>query len=43
MKLDSKIPSGPLTQKWDKHKSDLKLVNPKNKRKYTHKKQIKIK
>jgi succinate dehydrogenase flavoprotein subunit len=35
MKLDSKIPQGPLTQKWDKHKANLKLVNPKNKRKYT--------
>ncbi|GBF49088.1 succinate dehydrogenase or fumarate reductase, flavoprotein subunit [Leptospira ryugenii] len=34
MKLDSKIPSGPLEQKWDKHKSDIKLVNPANKRKY---------
>ncbi|TGL99514.1 fumarate reductase/succinate dehydrogenase flavoprotein subunit [Leptospira jelokensis] len=34
MKLDSKIPSGPLEQKWDKHKQDIKLVNPANKRKY---------
>jgi len=34
MTLDSKIPSGPLAQKWDKHKFDLKLVNPANKRKY---------
>ena len=34
MKLDSKIPSGPLAQKWDKHKFDLKLVNPANKRKF---------
>jgi succinate dehydrogenase / fumarate reductase, flavoprotein subunit len=34
MKLDSKIPSGPIEKKWDKHKSDLKLVNPSNKRKY---------
>ena len=34
MKLDAKIPSGPLAQKWDKHKFDLKLVNPANKRKY---------
>src|ERR1044072_3492978 len=33
MKLDSKIPSGPLAQKWDKHKFDMKLVNPANKRK----------
>ncbi len=34
MKLDSKIPAGPLAQKWDKHKFDLKLVNPANKRKF---------
>ncbi len=34
MNLDSKIPSGPLAQKWDKHKFDLKLVNPANKRKF---------
>ncbi|MGD9488217.1 MAG: fumarate reductase/succinate dehydrogenase flavoprotein subunit [Calditrichaceae bacterium] len=35
MKLDSKIPSGPLAEKWDKHKFDIKVVNPKNKRKFT--------
>jgi len=35
MKLDAKIPSGPIDQKWDKHRFDLKLVNPANKRKYT--------
>ncbi|HSH16770.1 MAG TPA: FAD-dependent oxidoreductase, partial [Verrucomicrobiae bacterium] len=34
MKLDSKIPSGPLAQKWEKHKFDMKLVNPANKRKF---------
>src|SRR5450432_4091497 len=34
MKLDAKIPSGPIGQKWDKHKFDLKLVNPANKRKF---------
>jgi succinate dehydrogenase flavoprotein subunit len=34
MALDSKIPSGPIGQKWDKHKFDLKLVNPANKRKF---------
>src|SRR5882672_5054146 len=34
MKLDAKIPSGPIAQKWDKHKFDLKLVNPANKRKF---------
>ncbi len=34
MNLDSKIPSGPLAEKWSKHKFNLKLVNPANKRKY---------
>ena len=34
MNLDAKIPSGPMAQKWDKHRFDLKLVNPANKRKY---------
>ena len=34
MKLDSKIPSGPLAEKWDKHKFEMKVVNPKNKRKF---------
>ncbi len=34
MKLESKVPEGPLTQKWDRHKADLKLVNPANKRKF---------
>ncbi len=33
-KLDSKIPAGPLAEKWSKHKFNLKLVNPANKRKY---------
>ncbi len=33
--LDSKIPSGPLEEKWDRHRFDLKLVNPANKRKFT--------
>ena len=35
MKLDAKIPTGPLAEKWDKHRFDLKLVNPANKRKHT--------
>src|SRR5712675_296934 len=35
MLLHSKTPSGPIAQKWEKHKFDLKLVNPANKRKYT--------
>jgi succinate dehydrogenase / fumarate reductase, flavoprotein subunit len=34
MKLDAKIPAGPLAQKWDLHKANLKLVNPSNRRKY---------
>src|SRR5213083_2022543 len=32
--LHSSIPSGPLAQKWDRHKFENKLVNPANKRKY---------
>ena len=35
MELNSKIPAGPLEQKWDKAKFDYKLVNPANKRKYS--------
>ncbi len=35
MQLDARIPSGPLADKWDKHRFDLKLVNPANKRRYT--------
>jgi len=34
MKLDSRIPDGPIQDKWEKRKFDLKLVNPANKRKY---------
>ncbi|MCL2012112.1 MAG: fumarate reductase/succinate dehydrogenase flavoprotein subunit [Cystobacterineae bacterium] len=34
MKLDSKIPSGPLANKWSKHKQESMLVNPANKRKF---------
>jgi len=34
MTLDAKIPAGPLAEKWSKHKFNLKLVNPANKRKY---------
>ncbi len=34
MKLDARIPSGPIEQKWDKAKFEMKLVNPSNKRKY---------
>ncbi|MQA31624.1 MAG: succinate dehydrogenase (quinone) flavoprotein subunit [Luteitalea sp.] len=35
MKLDAKTPSGALAEKWDRHKFEMKLVNPANKRKYT--------
>jgi len=35
MSLDSKIPSGPIEQKWSKHKMDSKLINPANKRKFS--------
>jgi succinate dehydrogenase / fumarate reductase flavoprotein subunit len=35
LNLDSKIPSGPIDQKWTKYKAESKLVNPSNKRKYT--------
>ena len=27
-KLDSKIPTGPVQEKWDKHRFDSKLINP---------------
>lgn len=33
--LNSKIPTGPMKDKWTNHKFNLKLVNPANKRKYT--------
>ena len=32
--LDSKIPAGPMADKWDNYKADMKLVNPNNKRKF---------
>ena len=34
MTLDAKIPDGPLTEKWDNHKFNVKLVNPANRRKF---------
>ena len=34
MNLDSKIPEGPIAEKWSKHKFNMKLVNPANRRKY---------
>jgi succinate dehydrogenase / fumarate reductase flavoprotein subunit len=35
MELRSNVPAGPLELKWDKHRFEMKLVNPANKRKYT--------
>ena len=35
MELQSRTPSGPLERKWDKHRFEMKLVNPANKRQYT--------
>jgi succinate dehydrogenase / fumarate reductase flavoprotein subunit len=35
MVLDSKVPAGPLAEKWDRHRFESKLVNPANRRKYT--------
>jgi succinate dehydrogenase / fumarate reductase flavoprotein subunit len=32
--INSHVPSGPLEQKWSKHKFDSKLINPANRRKY---------
>ncbi|MBW2487926.1 MAG: fumarate reductase/succinate dehydrogenase flavoprotein subunit [Deltaproteobacteria bacterium] len=34
MQFDAHIPTGPLTEKWDRHRFELKLVNPANKRKF---------
>ena len=33
-KLESKVPSGDIADKWTRYKSDIRLVNPANKRKY---------
>lgn len=35
MILDSKTPGGPIAEKWTRHKFEMKLVNPANKRKFT--------
>jgi succinate dehydrogenase / fumarate reductase flavoprotein subunit len=35
MRLDAKVPTGPIAEKWDRHKFEMKLVNPANKRKFT--------
>src|SRR5438132_4328443 len=34
MQLHPAVPSGPIHNKWEKHRSEMKLVNPANKRKY---------
>src|SRR5450631_1658253 len=34
IKLNAKIPAGPLAEKWNKHRFEMKLVNPANKRKH---------
>jgi succinate dehydrogenase / fumarate reductase, flavoprotein subunit len=35
LELSSYVPTGPLEEKWERHKFDMRLVNPANKRKYT--------
>ena len=35
MPLNARIPAGPIEQKWDRARFEMKLVNPANKRKYT--------
>lgn len=35
MTLDAKIPAGPIQEKWDNHRFNMKLVNPANKRKHS--------
>jgi len=35
MTLDAHVPAGPIAGKWDRHKFEMKLVNPANKRRYT--------
>ncbi len=34
MQLDARIPAGPIAEKWDRHRFEMKLVNPANKRKH---------
>ncbi|MBI2704436.1 MAG: fumarate reductase/succinate dehydrogenase flavoprotein subunit [Actinobacteria bacterium] len=34
LQLDAKAPTGPIQDAWDKHRFDMKLVNPNNKRKF---------
>src|SRR5207237_7709797 len=35
IELSSRVPDGPIERKWDKHRFEMKLVNPANKRRYT--------
>jgi succinate dehydrogenase / fumarate reductase flavoprotein subunit len=35
MELNPKVPSGPIEQRWDRHRFEMRLVNPSNKRKHT--------
>lgn len=35
MQLRANVPDGPIEKKWDKHRFEMKLVNPANKRKYS--------
>jgi len=35
MELRARVPDGPIEKKWDKHRFEMKLVNPANKRKFT--------
>src|SRR5262252_10240628 len=35
MELNGKCPTGPIETRWERHRFNLKLVNPANKRKYT--------
>ncbi|MGH9033190.1 MAG: FAD-binding protein, partial [Acidimicrobiia bacterium] len=34
IRLDARVPEGPIAEKWDRHQFDVKLVNPANKRKF---------
>ena len=34
-KLDARIPAGPIAEKWDRHRFEMKLVSPANRRKFT--------
>jgi succinate dehydrogenase / fumarate reductase flavoprotein subunit len=35
IELDARVPAGPLAEKWDRHRADVRLVSPANKRKHT--------